>query len=669
MASVFDDPDVLGTQPYRERSDRKVFVLDRHLTAFAGGVRARLTPRRVLEGRFIRTVERIGAELSGVDDAALKARAQALRPAFLRAGLGDNRLVAEAMACLRESTLRSLGIRHRPNQIYGALLMVRGSLLEMATGEGKTVTALLAAGTAAFAGRRVHVVTVNDYLARRDREELAPVYERLGITTALVLEEDDPDERRAAYRADVVYVNNKSVTFDYLRDRMALGQRPSRARNRVGAGFGRPGQVAGKAPLTLSGLDFAIVDEADSVLIDEAKTPLIISAEEPSGEEAAHLQVALGAAALLKPDVDFRHDAKARHVELTEAGKRAVDAALGHLGGLWSVKRAREARIAQALSALHVFQLDEHYIIADGKVQIVDEFTGRVMPDRSWEGGLQQMIEAKEGLELSNARKTIARITYQRFFRRYRHLCGMTGTAMEVSGEIRAEFDMAVRPVPTHAKGLRRFIGTTLLARSDRRWEIVAERAAGIVAQGRSVLVGVRSVAASEALAAELDRRGMPHRILNARQDAEEATIVSEAGQPGRITVATNMAGRGTDIKLAPAVRAAGGLHVILTEFHESARVDRQLFGRCARQGDPGTTEAIVSLEDDLFVRYGGGTAKLMRACAKRLRLQRLPGSAAAVLRHIAQTKAEWENAMVRYHNLVQDREAEKSIGFVGLTE
>ncbi|UUZ69414.1 hypothetical protein LP416_07950 [Polaromonas sp. P2-4] len=365
----------------------------------------------------------------------------------------------------------------------------------------------------------------------------------------------------------------------------------------------------------------------------------------------------------LQAEVDYLLT-KDHDIWLTEAGEARLEAMSAEFGGVWKSALWRKELAQKALSAQYTFHRDQHYIVADNKVQIVDEFTGRVMPDRTWERGLHQMIEAKEECEITGQRKTLQQITYQRFFGRYLLLAGMTGTAKEVEPEIKRVYDLSAVRIPTHKPSKRKRLLDRVFRTSDERWQAVAKRAAEVAAAGRSVLVGTRSVEASEILGRLLAQQGIAHTVLNARQDKEEAEAVERAGEPGRITVATNMAGRGTDIKLSPEVEANGGLHVILTEFHESARVDRQLFGRAARQGDPGTTEAIVCLLDELFVRYVPYlTATLAPWCLGSARWQALLFK--RLVTH-AQSKAERQNRNVRLDTIKRDRKWQQALGFVG---
>jgi len=576
---------------YPERDEPREGKLDRLLTvlhyftgsASAGGARL---------GRIVEATNASAVGTESLSNAELRSRAAALR-SRLKQGYSDPALAGEAFALVREAASRTIGQRHFDVQLVGGWALLNGMIAEMDTGEGKTITATLAAATAALSGRAVHVITVNDYLAERDSEWMRPVYEALGITVGCIRNGLDPALRRAAYNCDVTYCSNKEIAFDYLRDRMVLGGRPRPIALRLEALSG----TAKRDRLLLRGLQFAIVDEADSVLVDEARTPLILSAAaDHSQDEAIHRQALDLAKQLSAADYEVGDQG----VELTESGGARL-ARLGEsLTGIWKGPRRREQLVRQALTALHVFKRDQHYLMRDGKVVIVDEFTGRLMPDRSWEQGLHQLIEIKEGCEVTGRRETLARISYQRFFRRYVHLSGMTGTASEVAGELWAVYRRRVAKIPTHKPVRRMRYPYQVYGRSEAKWQAVVASIEKHRRAGRPVLVGTRSVKASEHLASLLDKAGLPYRLLNARQDRDEAEIIARAGEPGCITVATNMAGRGTDIKLAPGVAEGGGLHVIATELHDSGRIDRQLFGRCARQGDPGSCEAILAVEDDL---------------------------------------------------------------------
>jgi len=650
--------------PYPERREIDPNWLDSALSAGYGRLGPLSAGLRKRPTQIITEVETAAREVSAMSDRRLREAAETLRGLLMREGFVA-RTVTRAFSLVQEAAARRVGLRHYPVQLMGGWALLHGKLVEMETGEGKTLTATLPAATAALAGMPVHIITVNDYLAERDAELMRPVYEALGLSVGLVRHGQDPAERRDAYACDVTYCTNKELTFDYLRDRIALGNRRSMASMQLERLFGLDDR-AGR--LLLRGLRFGIVDEADSVLIDEARTPLIISGE---GDETDGVDLygrALELARRLEHRRDFQIAAGERAVRLSPAGRQRLDHLAAGLTGPWRARRGREELAENALSALHLHQRDQHYVVADGKVQIVDEFTGRVMPDRAWERGLHQMIETKEGCEPTASRSTLARITYQRFFRRYLRLAGMTATATEAAGEMWAVYGLRVVRMPTHRPLRRTNLGTRMFRSAEEKWcAVVATVTETSKGAGRPVLIGTRSVVASEHLSAMLSASGLGHVVLNARQDRDEAEIVARAGLAGRITVATNMAGRGTDIRLASGVAERGGLHVILTEFHEAARIDRQLFGRAGRRGDPGSYEAIVSLDDELFTRFAGQFAAALSASATpKAALSRPLGAA---LRRLAQGSAERHNSRIRKMTVRLDKALDKSLAFTGRRE
>ncbi|MDF1855736.1 translocase [Pseudooceanicola sp.] len=616
------------------------------------GLRARIETGAVI---------RIGRRLAALDDVALVAEVRAQAPLLLARGLRGRpmRIVA---AGVREMTFRRLQMRHHPVQITGGLALTRGQIVEMATGEGKTITTLIPAVLVALTGVPVHVITVNKYLARRDAETLAPVLEAFGLTHGVITEETEHHLRPAIYGSDVVFTTNSDVTFDYLRDRLALGRDRTAlaaiARRMLGGDGGRD-----SARILTRGLGFAVIDEVDSILIDEAQTPLIITVERPGGDAArAADEVMLALAATLDPGTHFQLDRKARSLRLLPPAADVLAGLVPPIPALIPEMARREA-LVQALSALHLYARDEDYIVTEDGLAIVDEFTGRVMPDRQWQSGLHQMIEAKERVERSGSRETLAQITYQTFFARYLWFAGMTGTAREVARELRLSHRRPVLRLPTHRRIRRRMARTRLYGRAENRWVAVARDAARIAGSGRPVLIGTRSVAASEAIAERLRAAGPSPVVLNARQDADEAGIVAEAGAPGRITVATNMAGRGTDIPVTDAVEAKGGLHVMLTEFHSSSRIDRQLIGRSARQGQRGSAAAYVSLEDPLFADMAPGMVRVLRALSARWP-GRLPSPLAELLRNLAQARSERRGRKRRADTVRRARKQDKALGF-----
>jgi len=645
----------LGAGPYPEMADPGGNAVDLWLERRLGALVARLPLTRMRLERRARRVLWHGVMVEAMTDDALRAEAQHLRPALLHGT--DTEAVDRAFAIVREASARVLGKRHYKVQIMGAIGLFEGRMIEMATGEGKTLTATPAAIVAALSGKPVHVVTVNDYLAGRDAEETAPLYDFFGLTVGVIDSDMEPPARRDAYACDITYVSNNNLTFDYLRDRIALARRRGRARRKALE------LVSGHAaqPLMLRGLAFAIVDEADSVLVDEARTPLILSSTADDPEAGNTYATALTIAEALRQDTDYSVDLMNRHITLETPGKHALEGLADGLPGIWRIRRAREELARQALSAIHLFELGRDYVILDGAVQIVDEFTGRVMPDRSWQGGLHQMIEAKERQEVTGRKETLARITYQRFFRRYLQLAGMTGTGMELAGEFRDTFGFFTTRIPRHRRKKARHLGTRFLRDEARKWTHVAKRVQQMHDAGRPVLVGTRSVEASEGCARAIAGLGLPYEVLNATQDKAEADIIAQAGQPGAITVATNIAGRGTDIRLGDGVAKAGGLHVILTEFHESARIDRQLYGRTGRQGAPGSTEAIVSLEDELFRRFAPRVLRLAKVLPVR--------PVRVLLPWVAQMRADSEHATTRREQTRLDKQLERALAFSGPVE
>lgn len=644
----------VGDGAYCERAHEPVSMLEEVLRSWLAWLP---WPARDGSRSFLASAQGHESSLRLMDDALLKTELRQAVIAMRFCGFEDEPL-ARAFAVIREGSRRVLGLRHHDVQLLASRALLRGRIAEMSTGEGKTLAATLAVCTAAMSGAAVHVVTVNDYLAERDAHSNELLYGFFGLSLGIVLEGMEPQDRRQQYAKDVVYVSNKELTFDYLKDRIAMGDL-SAAQLRIR----QLGHGPQEMPGLLRGLHVAIVDEADSVLIDEARTPLIISETLPNDLETQVYHQAIDIARQLQSPEHYQIG-KDRDIWLTAHAEQMLPVWTQGLPGVWQSVLWRKDLLQKALSALYLFERDQHYIVADGKVQIVDEFTGRVMPDRTWESGLHQMIETKEGCEITGQRKTLSQITYQRFFSKYLMLGGMTGTASEVEPEFRRVYDLSVTRIPTHKPVRRQRWPDSVFQTAEERWQAVACQAQKVARQGRAVLVGTRSVEASEILSQQLTRAGVEHAVLNARQDEDEAQSVAQAGKSGRITVATNMAGRGTDIKLDTDVETSGGLHVILTEFHESARVDRQLFGRSARQGNPGTVQAMVSLDDELFVRYLPSWSVWMQArcLGPGAWRQRLLGW----LVKYAQMRAESMNRQVRLDAVRRDRQWLQALGFVG---
>lgn len=483
---------------------------------------------------------------------------------------------------------RKLGLRVHPCQLHGAWQLQTGKIIQMQTGEGKSLTALFASVTAAVTKIPVHIVTVNDYLAARDAAEFCEVYEAFGVSVASLVHDMSPQERRQAYDADVVYLSSKELVFDFLRDEIKLEERKGRLLHAALVSHG-----LNESELLQRGLHFAIIDEVDSVLIDEAGTPLIISEMVANAEEEVFRQAysfSLG----LKEGEDFTIDDRVRDVFLTESGEVHLDRVAGDGRALGKIKSRSREIVKKALYVNNILKRDVDYLVSNDKVELIDPLSGRVMEGRSWEGGVHQLVEIKESCPVSENRVTKTRISYQKFFGKYMQLAGMTATASAVSRELWRTYQTRVVDVAPHRK-CRRIRCSPQVFLSESLWQnSVVERSIEMMQAGRAVLIGTASVRASEDFAHAFLQRGIPHVVLNAKHDTEESAIIAMAGQAGRVTIATNMAGRGTDIKLTDEVEKAGGLHAIMTAMYESARVDRQFEGRSARQGNAGSVERIL---------------------------------------------------------------------------
>lgn len=487
---------------------------------------------------------------------------------------------------------------HHPEQLFGGLVLFHGAVAEMQTGEGKTLTVLLPVFLHALAGRGCHVVTANEYLAERDADFASTVLERLGVTVGCVLHRMKPEQRRIAYARDITYSTAKEIGFDFLRDRLkqAAGTTPRTLPDRRG-----PEATAERDPVQRP-FAFAVIDEADSVLIDDARTPFLIATATDVDEESLALyRWSARAVADLERGADFHWDTARRSARLTTLGThRVLQQPQPSALASFDVRRIYR-QIESALTARHGFQRDRDYVVANGEVVIVDESTGRVLDGRKWQDGLHQAIEAQESIEITAGTRSAAQITAQSLFPLYEKLSGLTGTAREARDEFRTTYGLPTVRIPTHRLSLRQGLRTRIFVTQEMKIAAIIEEIQEMQRGGRAVLVGTPSVGASEILSAFLERCGLEHRVLNCRNHAEEAQIVAEAGQPGRVTIATNMAGRGTDIRVHADVLRCGGLHIIATEMHSTPRIDRQLIGRTARQGEPGSFRFYLSLDDELL--------------------------------------------------------------------
>ncbi|MFN3168319.1 MAG: hypothetical protein ACE37H_14770 [Phycisphaeraceae bacterium] len=580
--------------------------------------------------------------------------------ARFRRGREDARAYVAAFAQIREAARRTVNMEPYPVQIAAGRGLTERRFIELATGEGKTLVGALPSIIAGWRGRGCHVLTVNDYLAARDADLMRPLFAFCGLRVEALTEQMQPAERRAAYAADVTYCTNKSVTADYLRDRIALGRLVGLTDALLARRMRHaPARSLRGSPdaLIMRALDTVIVDEADSILIDEAVTPLIISTDSGDAERLASFAIAADLAARLDEAEHFKINRTHREIDFTRRGRQRLAELCDGLEGYWQGARMREELVNQALSARHLFLKDQHYVIDEGKVVIVDESTGRLMPDRSWRAGLHQAVEAKEGLEVTSPKDTLARISFQRFFRGYRRLSGMSGTGLEAKHELWQNYKLVTTRLPTHRPCIRKQLPERVYATADAKHDAMLAHVKSYHEQGRPVLIGTRSVESSERISALLRAMKLEHSVLNAVRHEEEAQIVSRAGQRRAITVATNMAGRGTDIKLGTGVASLGGLHVVCAERNDSRRIDRQLFGRAGRQGDPGSAVTFSSLQDTLIKRYA---TRLTRSLAK----PNTPMARKAL--DLAQRRAQKLGREQRKQVARMDEQLNEQLGFAG---
>jgi preprotein translocase subunit SecA len=540
-------------------------------------------------------------------------------------------LLPEAFAAVREASVRTLNMRHFDAQLIGGMVLHQGKIAEMKTGEGKTLAATLPAYLNSLTGKGVHIITVNDYLARRDTEWMGTIYSFLGLSVGCILHGLDDPERQAAYHSDITYGTNNEFGFDYLRDNMK---------------FYRESIVQGD-------LNYAIVDEVDSILIDEARTPLIISGQ---AEKSTNLYYEINTIIpRLSRDADYVIDEKARSAVLTEDGVAKAERLI-KVENLYDPRNIETLHhINQALKAHTLFKRDVDYIVKEGEVIIVDEFTGRLMPGRRYSEGLHQALEAKENVKIENENQTLATITFQNYFRMYDKLAGMTGTADTEAAEFKKIYNLDVSVIPTHMPMIRHDFPDMIYKTRKEKFEAVMNDIAELHKKGQPVLVGTISIDVSEDLSQKLKKKGIPHTVLNAKNHEKEAEIVSMAGQKGAVTISTNMAGRGTDIVLGEGVTELGGLRIIGTERHESRRIDNQLRGRSGRQGDPGSSRFYLALEDDLLRIFGG---ERMTSIMERLGMEEgEPIEHNLISRAIenAQSKVEAHNFDIRKHLIEYD--------------
>lgn len=632
----------------------------------AVGLAGRVIPRRK---RYLEQAGRVLSlerQFSQMSDARLSQTAQELKEVF-RCYRDSPADLERAFALVREVSFRQIMERPFLVQVAGALALNDGCISEMATGEGKTLAAVMAVTVAGWRGKGCHVITVNDYLARRDAEWMGAIYRFCGLRVSFIEQITPHEERKAAYMADITYCTSKEVTADFLRDRLVLGKIRGLSSVLIEE-LSSGGRNVAKRILQ-RGLQCAIVDEADSILIDEAVTPLIISGEAPNPEQTETFRHAAQIAGRLTPGEDYLVNHRYREVELTEAGKAHVRELTGSMSGFWKGERRCHELLNYSLTAKEMYLRDRQYIVTDNKIVIIDELTGRLMPDRTWRDGLHQAIEAKEGVTVTTPKDTYARISFQRFFRMYKKLSGMTGTATESRSEFWQIYHLPVVRIPTNRPCIRKELPDIILPSETEKWNRIIAEIKSIHQTGRPILVGVRSVRSSEHLSRLLKEDNLEHQVLNAVYHRQEAQIVAEAGKTGRITVATNMAGRGTDIKLERGIAELGGLHVIAAEPNDSGRIDRQLFGRGARQGDTGSAQGIFSMQDEIVLRQANKlTSYLIKKFMKSPSQFRdtIYIRAANMIIRMAQKRSERLSLRQRKSVLKTDHWLDEQLGFAG---
>jgi len=606
------------------RSRRRKPPNHRGLDLLASHIAMKLRHRRITLSWLRAEAHRVDAlakDLKSHSDAALDEVVRETREAFVR-GRVDDQMVHRAFAAVREVGRRETGEEAYLVQLMGAMALYHGRIVEMVTGEGKTLTGSLAAPILAWRHKYVHVFTVNDYLAARDAESRSAIYKRCGCDVGAIVQQMDEPTRFREYAKPIVYGTPKQITADWLRDQIRLNAVVGGVLNNAWSGR----RLLARAPESdsptghtaagpmIPGLRACLVDEADAVLIDEGVVPLIIARARREDDMAPIYKQADEVARRLDEKADYTIDHLRRKAELTRRGRhRCEDSSQRFDEPIWQATRRAEELVRQALVARHCYTNGHQYQIVDGRIVIVDEYTGRFLPDRSWEHGLHQAVEAKEDLAITADRETLARMSFQRFFRMYPVLCGMTGTAADAATEMEKVYERPVTVIPTNRPLIREPWTTRAFRTSDGRWDAIVKTIQDVHGKRRPILVGTRSIEASELLGARLTARGLPHRVLNANFDKDEADVVALAGKHSTITVATNMAGRGTDIKLDREAKEAGGLHVILTEMHTAKRIDRQFIGRAGRQGDPGSSQIFVSCQDELVKLHAKRLIKLVR--------------------------------------------------------
>lgn len=634
------------------------------LAAAISGLKDKIRSPANLPSRYSRFADSVisqGEVLKKLSQLEFTSAVQTSRANLKKYRFTDKGLL-QAIAVTREVIRRQLGIETYPTQIMAARIMLDKSLAEMQTGEGKTSAIAMAALTGGLADTPTHVITANDYLVTRDANQLRAIAAQLNLSVGAVLSGMTAEQRAEQYACDITYCTARELAFDYLKDK-SLGET---ARSDLHRRAQQLSDDDNNQPL-LRGLCLAIIDEADSIFLDESYTPLILSKDGKNTIEAETYREAYEISALLKRKRDFDFHPHTHKAWLTAHGRTQLSTHCETLSGLWRNPHFREEVIVQALLARHTHRRDRDYLVKDDEVHIIDSTTGRIAEGRKWSRGLHTLIEIKEDCANTAQRHTLAQITYQRFFPKYLHICGASATLKDSRPEILAVYGLRIFTIPQHQPNLRVNRGTRVLLKREEKWRETVVATKRMQQKNRPVLLGTDSVGDSETLSRWFDRNNIPHRVLNARKDGEEAAIIANAGMGGRVTIATNMAGRGTDIKLSASTKNNGGLHVICCQHNASKRIDRQLHGRCARQGDPGSFETILSVEDPLIEAF---LPELLRCTLHRYYApaKKLPGPLGLLIANLAQRLEERRYRQLRTQLRKQDAQLKKTLGVSGVT-
>lgn len=657
--------DIVPGDVYPEREDPPIGKANRLVSGLSGLFARWVRPRSGRFGQIVDAVETHGGRMVGWSDQETLKASRELGMRFRRHGVTED-LVAQCFALVRETAGGTVGVRHSESQLIGGSVLLRGMVAEMETGECRALTAVLPACTLALSGVPVHIITASDYLAERDAARMGPVYEAMGLRVGVITNGLDFESRRNAYRCGITYCSNREIAFDYLRDRVLLWDRPTRIRLQMERLRGNASRVN---RLLLRGLHFAIVDDADTILIDEARTPLVISEQSHGVYTPEMCRMAMAASVSLEAGHDFTFPAGKVDAELTSEGVSLIQDQKWRIPGADVSQEGFAELVRIALVATHLMRRGKHYSVDNGSLRMMDASPTAVTMDGSRRQILQRLLEIKEGCDVEGEREMRARLSYQNFFRRYLGLSGMAATAREASAELWSVYRMRVVTIRSRSGSNRQYLPERIYANAEQKWQAVVGTVSESHRDGRPVLVGTGSAQASAYLSDLLQGSGLDNTVLTGRQDKEELEQIALAGYPNRITIVTDMAGRGTDIDLGPGVAKLGGLHVIATERYESRRIDRKLLEHCGQRGDPGICEVIASLEDEIVRLHGGRVLPRIIAAIMGSSLEAIGRWLGLILIRWSQRAAERVHVRVRQNLLRMDEQLSDSLAFTGRLE